>query len=473
MVAMLALTALTSRSVKARNSLLLVASYYFYGSWDYRFLSLIVISTLVDFTCGLLLDVKAVSEQPIERTRRDKWIVCASVTTNLCILGFFKYFDFFASGASDLLNAFGMSAHPATLKIILPVGISFYTFQTMSYTIDLYRRRVTTERNLLTFAVYVSFFPQLVAGPIERAARFLPQIRSPERMTWVRLWTGMFLMAWGMFKKVVIADQIAVVADNVFAAEQLTGLDVLLGLYAFAVQIYCDFSGYTDIARGAARCMGYDLMQNFDLPYFATNPADFWRRWHISLSTWLRDYLYIPLGGNRKGKARTYVNLMVTMLLGGLWHGTAWNFVAWGAYQGGLLCIHRAMRSSLERWVSIRTKAGEHAWSWVRQFLFFHCVCYGWLLFRAESFSQIVDMTKALLLTLGRMPIVVVDKLPLVLLACLSLFGAVQFMQWRRNDTMFVLRLPAPVRSLVYAAGILGFIFFGKYTSESFIYFQF
>ncbi|MEM7230001.1 MAG: MBOAT family O-acyltransferase, partial [Planctomycetota bacterium] len=342
----LVLTAVAaSRShVRVRNCIILAASYYFYGSWDYRFLSLIVISTLIDYACGRMLNVRTMQDQPPARSRRDRAVLAVSLCSNLGILGFFKYFDFFVTSTSAMLEELGVTVHVSTLNIILPVGISFYTFQTLSYTIDLYRGKVRTEDSLLNFAVYVAYFPQLVAGPIERARHLLPQVQSPHAVDWAQLNSGFFLIGWGLFKKVVIADNIAVIVDLVFASETNTGLSTVLGVYAFAIQIYCDFSGYVDIARGAARCMGFDLMQNFNLPYFATNPSDFWRRWHISLSTWLRDYLYIPLGGSKCGRTRTYINLMLTMVLGGLWHGAAWTFVVWGIY---LSCFSQRVYQAL------------------------------------------------------------------------------------------------------------------------------
>ena len=473
-ILILSLVTLTRRNVRRRNWLLLLASYYFYGCWDYRFLSLIIISTLVDYVCGRLFDVRRIDlEHPPVRTRRHRYLVLASVATNLTILGFFKYFDFFVTSAAELLTNLGISAHPTTLNIILPVGISFYTFQTMSYSIDLYRGRVTTEHSLLNFAVYVAFFPQLVAGPIERAWRLLPQVRELRPVTWEMLYTGFYLICWGLFKKVVIADQIATVADNVFGAEEYSGLDVLLGVYAFAVLIYCDFSGYSDIARGAARCLGFDIMLNFNLPYFAVNPSDFWRRWHISLRSWLRDYLYIPLGGNRKGPYRTYVNLMITMILGGLWHGAAWTFILWGIYHGLLLTVHRAMTPWLRRWFNPRNAALASLWFWTRVVVFFHLVCLSWLLFRAESFGQAFDMSRSLVtgfaLTLQAIEVPVLE----VLLSCLLLFCAVQLTQWFTQDLRFVLRLPVVARTLVYTSGVLGFILFGRYSGETFIYFQF
>ncbi|RMF84790.1 MAG: MBOAT family protein [Planctomycetota bacterium] len=467
---------LLRRRVAARNLWLLVASYVFYGCWDWRFLSLIWISTLVDYCCGLALNVdRPDPEHPPPPNLRRRLILLASLVTNLGLLGFFKYYDFFIDSAVDALARFDIHVHPARLNIILPVGISFYTFQTLSYTIDLYRGRIATERNLLNFALFVAFFPQLVAGPIERASHLLPQMRKVLPVTSWHLHTGFYLICWGMFKKVVLADNVAIIADGVFGAEHPKGLTALLGIYAFAIQIYCDFSAYSDIARGTARCMGFDLMLNFNLPYFAVNPSDFWRRWHISLSSWLRDYLYIPLGGNRHGTLRTYFNLMATMLLGGLWHGAAWTFVVWGAYHGILLCAHRVVQPLLERWFSFKNAAAAAIWKTACVIAFFHIVCGSWLIFRAESIHQIWSMTTAIFTDFGPLDwdVVINVKRVIVVAACGVLLAAVQLVQWFSKDLMVVFRLPIAARMFVYAFFILLFVLFGEYGEIPFIYFQF
>ncbi len=282
------------------------------------------------------------------------------------------------------------------------MGISFYTFQTLSYTIDVYRGKIEPIRDFVTFAAYVSFFPQLVAGPIERAHRLLPQLQNERKLNLSEHLTGAALLGQGLFKKVVVADNLGFLVDYIFATptDELSGAKVLIGVYAFAIQIYADFSGYTDIARGVSKCMGIDLMHNFDAPYFSQNPRDFWRRWHISLSTWLRDYLYISLGGNRTGKYKTYRNLMLTMLLGGLWHGAAWSFILWGLYHGVILSAHRFLSENIFR----KKAAGDEPVSratavavcLLKALLMFHVVCLGWLLFRGESISQIGGMLAAL-----------------------------------------------------------------------------
>ncbi|MBL8820402.1 MAG: MBOAT family protein, partial [Planctomyces sp.] len=329
---------LLNRYPRARNGFILVASYFFYGWWDWRFLGLFILTTLVDYSCSL--GMMLADGQEGGELRR-KILMRISIISNLSILGFFKYWGFFVESAKEFLTSINLDVDLPVLRVVLPVGISFYTFQTMSYTIDVYRRAIPAERNLITFAAYLSFFPQLVAGPIERASHLIPQFKVSRSLSLEAFYQGVFQIGWGLFKKVVIADNVSGVADVLFASESPGGLDVILGVIAFSIQVYADFSGYSDIACGLARCMGFDLMANFRQPFFATNPSDFWRRWHISLSTWLRDYLYIPLGGNRSGNTRTNLNLMITMILGGLWHGAAWTFVAWGTYHGLLLVAHR------------------------------------------------------------------------------------------------------------------------------------
>ncbi|MBE9529897.1 MAG: MBOAT family protein, partial [Proteobacteria bacterium] len=328
---------------KGQNRLLLVASYVFYGCWDWRFLSLIAISTVVDYFCGLKI------YESREKQKR-KLFLFISVCSNLTILGFFKYFNFFTDNLYALLNGFGFSPDPFFLNIILPVGISFYTFQTISYSIDIYRKELNPTRKFLDFALFVSFFPQLVAGPIERAKNLLPQMLLPRKLTVDKFYEGCYLIFWGLFLKVFIADNLARMVDPVFSSSgPYDGVRVLLALYAFAFQIFGDFAGYSNIARGLAKCMGFDLMVNFNLPYFAVNPKDFWQRWHISLSTWFRDYLYIPLGGNRHGQMNTCRNLAITMLLCGLWHGAAWTFIVWGAYHALLQIIHKLLQPLLSK----------------------------------------------------------------------------------------------------------------------------
>ncbi|WP_420450897.1 MBOAT family O-acyltransferase [Ilumatobacter sp.] len=321
-----------------RNLVLLVASYVFYGWWDWRFLALIALSTVVDFAVGL-----AIGASRDERSRSR--LLAVSLVVNLGVLAVFKYAGFFVDSANELLGGLGLSAAGPTLEVLLPVGISFYTFQTISYSFDVHRRRIEPTADLVVFATYVAYFPQLVAGPIERAQRLLPRIATPAARTFPRgrdLDRAMSLFLSGLFKKVVLADGIAPVVDEVFADPGgASGIAVAAGVVAFAIQLYGDFSGYTDMARGVSELFGIDLMVNFRQPYLSRNITEFWRRWHVSLSDWLREYLYIPLGGNRGSGVATIRNLMITMLLGGLWHGASWNFVVWGAIHGVALVVHR------------------------------------------------------------------------------------------------------------------------------------
>jgi alginate O-acetyltransferase complex protein AlgI len=320
-----------------RNLFLVAASYFFYGYWDWRFLFLILASTALDFFVGSAI------YGTVNQHRR-KLLLLFSVAGNLSILGFFKYYNFFVDSFVDLASIFGFHPDFVHLNIILPVGISFYTFQTMSYTIDIYRKKFAPTRSFVDFALFVAFFPQLVSGPIERAAHLLPQIEKRPVATKQDFDQGFALMTTGFFKKVMIGDTCGRIVDQVFADPKLFSSPVLLmGLMLFAVQIYADFSGYTNIARGTARFFGIDVMVNFNQPYLSPNITELWRRWHISLMRWMRDYVYISLGGNRKGAARTYLNIMVTWMLVGLWHGATWTFVVWGALQGFLLCVHRLM----------------------------------------------------------------------------------------------------------------------------------
>ncbi len=375
-----------------RNAFMLAGSYFFYGWWDWRFCGLLALSTLVDYFVGAALPR---TEDPARRKR----LLLVSLVSNLSILGIFKYLGFFVESFQALLEALGIHAGLPTLRIVLPVGISFYTFQTLSYTIDIYRGRLRPTGNLLDFALFVSFFPQLVAGPIERAADLLPQLVKVPRTRPGDLKKGIELITMGMIMKVLLGDQLAPLVDPVFRApEAFSSLELLRGLLFFALQIYCDFSGYSLIARGTARLFGVDVMINFRQPYLSLNVTDFWRRWHISLSSWLKDYLYIPLGGNRKGKARTYFNLMVTMLLGGLWHGANWTFVVWGGLHGLYLAAHKLMLRG--RKAETRIRAGspaEAAWAVLRVGFTFGLVLLTWLFFRSPDFHTAFTMLEGIL----------------------------------------------------------------------------
>ena len=445
---------------RGQNILLLIASYFFYGCWDWRFLSLIALSTTVDFLASGRIHR---SENP---RARKHWLLF-SMAVNLGVLGFFKYFNFFVGSAESLLAALGFDPPRLHLHIVLPVGISFYTFQSMSYTVDVYRRQLKPTRSFVEYALFVSFFTQLVAGPIERATHLLAQVQNRRIVTWTGIQTGTWLFFWGLFKKVVIGDNLAVWADQVFSGQVgwTTG-SVLLGVYAFALQIYCDFSAYSDMARGLGFYMGFDIMVNFRNPYFALDPSDFWRRWHISLSSWLRDYLYIPLGGNRRGPRRTYLNLALTMLLGGLWHGAAWTFIWWGAFHGALLAVHRLIRG--EGTQPLNLSGFGKFW---RRLAMFHGACFGWLLFRAGSMHDVAGMLKALFLQPGWSPDCAAWLFQIVLLGLPLLF--IQILQEKTRDQLAPLRLSLFPRTVLYAGVALLLIVFANTGSRAFIYFQF
>lgn len=455
-------------NLKLQNRTLLVASYVFYGWWDWRFLGLIGFSTVVDYFCGLMVHK---SERVADRKR----FLIMSVSLNLAILGFFKYCNFFAAGFEKLLCFFGVTAHPPILHIILPVGVSFYTFQEIGYIVDVYRGRVRPVRDLWDYALFVAFFPQLMAGPINRAAHLLPQILQPRDLKLDRFYEGSYLVFWGLFKKIFVADNLAGIVDPVFnSMGPYHGIQVLIALYAFAFQIYCDFSGYTDMARGLAKIMGFDLMLNFNLPYFAADPSDFWKRWHISLSSWLRDYLYIPLGGNRKGEWSTYRNIMLTMLLGGLWHGASWHFVIWGGYHGCILWLYKFLAPYFENFPKIRDHLLRNIWKAVRILFFFHLTCLGWLFFRAGSFAQIADMFHALLRIFFR-PIATgsFKNETGSVLFFIAFLMVVQALQFLKKDLMAVLKLPAFARAGFYVLIFYSMVIWGTSSAKEFIYFQF
>ncbi|RME22271.1 MAG: MBOAT family protein [Candidatus Zixiibacteriota bacterium] len=453
---------------RAQNVMLLIASYFFYGYWDWRFLSLIVISTLVDYIAGLRIERDIGNDDPAAVKRR-KWWLIASVCTNLGILGFFKYFNFFVGTFEAMLAGVGIDATAWHLNIVLPVGISFYTFQTMSYTIDVHRGVMKPTRNLLDFALYVSFFPQLVAGPIERAKELLPRITSKRTFNKDQFMDGLHLIFWGLFKKVFVADNLAVTVDRIFNSPSPSGFEVLIGAYTFAWQIYCDFSGYSDIARGCAKCLGIELMLNFDHPYVAVNPSDFWRRWHISLSSWLRDYLYVPLGGNRHGNFATYKNLALTMLLGGLWHGASWVFVLWGAYQGALLIAHRLLRDTLRQISDWFSAIPQSIRSLFKIIMFYQLVCVGWIIFRAVSMHQIIDMTVALFTWRGAANWSLVT--PLIKFAGPLMLVELAQVLLKRDD-LNNLYVPVWAKAMAYSVAFYLFAFYGA-AAQSFIYFQF
>jgi len=453
---------------RLQNRWLLAASCFFYGWWDWRFLFLMTVTIGVDYFIA----------QGIARTeapRLRKRLLALSIVSNLTVLGFFKYFNFFLDNFNQFLSFFGISVHESALTIILPIGISFYTFQAMSYVIDVYRKELKPADDFLDYAAFITYFPQLVAGPIERGTHLLPQILKSRIVRVDEFYEGCYLIFWGLFQKVFVADNLARIVDPVFLRPSIyDGVTVLIAVYAFAFQIYCDFSGYSDIARGLGKCMGFDIMINFNLPYFSTRAREFWQRWHISLSTWLRDYLYIPLGGNKRGQWITYRNLMLTMLLGGLWHGARWTFVLWGVYHAMLLIGDRAMEYFSKSVPAIQNRTLARIWFIVTMAVFFHLTCIGWLLFRATSLSNALELTQALLFRFhpfaNQKWIFVV--IPFMFYA--GFFVMTQCYQFFKKDLMAVYKLPRLARWIYYYFLLFGMLFWGGIAGNTqFIYFQF
>ncbi|MCH9682834.1 MAG: MBOAT family protein [Deltaproteobacteria bacterium] len=445
---------------RGRLAVLIIASAVFYGAWSIEFLGLIAISAAVDFSCGLLLASPA---------RKRRWLILlASVVTNLGILGYFKYAGFFVANVQAV---FGDVVPGSVIEIVLPPGISFYTFQTMSYTIDVYRGHIRPTRSLSRFFVYVSFFPQLVAGPIERASRLLPQIEQALhlRFSAANVLVGTRMIVWGMFKKVVIADHCARLVEGVYADPSgYDGWAALVATYAFTLQIYCDFSAYSEIARGSARLVGIELMRNFDQPYLVTNMRNFWRHWHISLSEWFRDYVFVPLGGSRGSRGRTLANLTATMFLSGLWHGAAWNFVLWGLFHGVLLLLH-ALWSARASTRTLMTRLGGlgTAFSW---WLTFHLVVVGWVLFRVDHLSDAVTVVGSMVMAplSGTLP----SGGQALFLAAVAGFLVVSAMARRGRWRQRIDASPAAAVFL-YGTALVATLVLGAKDGPQFIYFQF
>ncbi len=439
---------------RIRDVTLLVGSYVFYMSWYWQYAGLIVLSTIVDYFVGQKLGKES-------NKKKRKWLLITSLVMNLGVLAIFKYYNFFYESSQIAFSFIGINIPDLYHQLLLPVGISFYTFQTLSYTIDVYRQDIRPEKSFIKFAVFVSFFPQLVAGPIVRAKDFLPQINKPTRIN-VEQWNaGMLLIFIGLFKKIIIADLLAYLAvDAIFENPgQYSSLDLLVGLYAYTFQIYCDFSGYSDIAIGIALLLGFTLPINFNRPYIAQTPSDFWRRWHISLSGWLRDYLYISLGGNKASKILTYRNLMITMLLGGLWHGAAVNFIIWGAFHGLILIITR----------NVICEPKVNLSALIKIFVTFHLIVFSWLLFRISDMSTFVEYVSGLFQMSGG---TVLNPLlyTVLFIAAISHFSSKDFTYdvVIRHFNKWLL----PVKAIVYSLAIMLFVG-ASIGTPAFIYFQF
>lgn len=456
----------TDRNLKLQNFLIVVASYFFYGWWDWRFLSLILFSTLVDYTVGQQL------KNQDNRAKR-KALLWISIITNLGFLGFFKYYNFFLDNFIMAFSFFGTEINANSLEIVLPVGISFYTFQTLSYTIDVYRRQLEPTKDFIAFAAFVSFFPQLVAGPIERATHLLPQFYIKRKFDYAKAVDGMRQILWGLFKKMVIADNCAEFANQIFNhSDDLSGSTLVLGALFFTFQIYGDFSGYSDIAIGTSRLFGFDIMRNFAFPYFSRDVAEFWRRWHISLSTWFRDYLYIPLGGSRGSTWMKVRNIFIIFIVSGFWHGANWTFIAWGALNAIYflpLLLTKSNRSHLE--IAAQGKYFPTFKEIVFMFVTFWLTVFAWIFFRAATIEHAISYISGILSpSLFTMP----GIFPKPILVLMTIFILIE---WLGREHQFAIQQlganwKRPVRYAMYYAIVLAILWFGG-KEQQFIYFQF
>lgn len=456
--------AFLQKNIRLRNIFLIIASYVFYGWWDWRFLSLIIISSTIDFIAGQ----KIYDEE--RKTVRKRWLLL-SIIVNLGFLGFFKYYNFFVDSFVDAFSLLGADFNPSTMNIILPVGISFYTFQTLSYTLDIYYRKMTPTKDVFSFFAFVAFFPQLVAGPIERARSLLPQFFEKRTITYDMVRSGLLTMAWGFFKKIVVADRLARFVDAAYAdIPAASGKPAIMATIFFAFQLYLDFSAYSDIAIGSARTMGFNLSTNFRRPYLSDSFSDFWKRWHISLSSWFRDYVYIPLGGSRRKQGRVILNVMIVFVVSGLWHGAAYNFLIWGAINGLFIIVFdRLFRSEGSTGVRRVFMSIFVSAAWALSLIFF----------RAETFSGALEMYGNLfagggsLMDFGLSP----GELKFILWA-LFLYMVVEVVLERKTDlyTWFVAR-HFLIRWAVYLFLVVSTIMLGAYgaglSDNNFIYFQF
>lgn len=459
------------RRQRAQNVLLLAASYVFYGWWDVRFLLLIALTSVLSYLFGRMID------QNSARPKARKAFSLANIALNIGILGIFKYYDFFADNLARLLGSFGLHADPLTLNLVLPVGISFYTFQAVGYTIDVYRKRVPACKDAVAFFAYISFFPQLVAGPIERAENLLPQFHKARRFDYAQAVDGCRQILWGFFKKMVVADNCAAVVNQIWGdyANQ-SGVALLMGGVLFTFQIYGDFSGYSDIAIGTARLFGFRLMRNFAFPYFSRDVAEFWRRWHISLTTWFRDYIYIPLGGSRCSKWKVMRNTLIVFLVSGFWHGANWTFIAWGAYHA--LLFFPLMLLGKNRKHTDIVAAGKrfpNAKELGGMLLTFFLVVIGWIIFRSESITQAADyLARMCSLSLSDLGDLKAGRLPFA--AAFVLMSV----EWMQRDKQHALQLSAQkgifshrtARLILYYIIVVATLVFAG-DQETFIYFQF
>jgi alginate O-acetyltransferase complex protein AlgI len=453
-----------NKNLKLQNALLFLASYFFYACWDWRFMFLLLFSTLLDFFTGLKM------EQNPNRKKMWFWL---SVIINLGFLAVFKYYNFFVDSFSSLLSACGLDINTSTLDIILPVGISFYTFHGLSYIIDIYNNRIRAEKKFIDYAVFVSFFPLLVAGPIERATHLLPQVKKERVFSYDGAVCGMQLILWGFFKKIMIADRLAVFVDKAYGDIPVAeGFPIVLATIFFAFQLYLDFSGYSDIALGLGKLLGFDLLVNFKRPYFSTSFSNFWKRWHISLSSWFQDYVYIPLGGNKNGKGKTIRNILIIFAVSGLWHGASWNFVIWGTLNAlFMIALDPILNKIQSKGIVARMFKG-----------FFITICWtiSLVFFRAPTFNDALDcfiqggfgnIDRIVKFGLNVLEL----KLAFVLIAFLLLIETIMERSEEFVPKLWI-KVPSVVRLVFYVATVLFIVYFGQYgngNEHSFIYFQF
>lgn len=458
------------KSVKLQNLLLLASSYFFYACWDWRFLFLLLFSTFVGYICGL-----KISTSTTQRGKK-RWLIL-SLLVSISTLCFFKYYNFFVYSFQDLLSLFGMHSHLSTLQIILPVGISFYTFHGLSYVLDIYNGKRILTSSWINYSLFVGFFPLLIAGPIERATHLLPQIESSRTFNYAKITDGLRQILWGLFKKMVVADGCAEYANILFNdGDGQPGSAFLLGAIFFSFQIYGDFSGYSDLAIGISRMLGIELLQNFKYPYFARNIGEFWRRWHISLSSWFRDYLYIPLGGSRQGISKTLRNIFIVFLICGLWHGADWTFVIWGALHGLYVCVSVLMKRLQSKRLYIERDKGI---SWllpikkvIGVFITFLMVTFAWIFFRADNMTHAIEYINAVPLHIFAIPPISKEHL-----LSLSMVVFMLVVEWQGRRGKYALENFSKIKSgylrwgFYYLLLILIFLFTGD--SAQFIYFQF
>ncbi len=452
-----------------RWMILLIASYYFYMSWNIKYVVLILATTIVSYGTALLLE-------KTDNLKYKRALLALAAAISLGILFFFKYFNFFQENITVILNAFAIQLHPTTLKLLLPVGISFYTFQTLSYVIDVYRGTISAEHHFGKYAAFISFFPQLVAGPIERTSNLLPQIKAEHHFDYDKASYGMKLMVWGFFKKLVIADVFAGYVDAIYnTPHAFKGFSLVLATFLFTFQIYCDFSGYSDIAIGCAKLLDIDLMQNFNSPYFSASIKEFWSRWHISLSTWFRDYVYIPLGGNRKGKLRTYLNLILTFFVSGLWHGANWTYVIWGGIHGLLQVIEKVIFKN--------TPARRFSLRWFLQVILVFFLCsFAWIFFRANTLAE-ANLIIANLFYGCSNPVRyflngfydIGLSMETIMIPAISLFilGLYDFFSLKTDVIRWISSRHIVVRYSIYFAMLVFIMLFKSSTEAAFVYFQF